>query len=133
MIEWKHAIPLYGFYDLYETIQSDEPFAIKVRDAAIAGATFGIHTIFATHHAIPQLEHQIATRGYYSGRTYGWGLIRHTIKASPLILAATLQSAAAHHIQEGGAKGKNLYTDVERQQVKQGMFKPISTLGRMVI
>ena len=133
MIEWKHAIPGYGYLDLYNTINSDAPFAIKVRDAGIAGATIALHTIFATHHAVKILEHQIATRGFYGGRTHGWGAIRHVIKASPLILAATLQAAAGHHIAEGGAKGVDLYTEVERQQINQGMFKHVSGVGTLVI
>ena len=124
MIDWKHAIPGYGYVALYDTITSDAPFAIKARDAAIAGATIGFHTVFATASAIRLMDHQIATKGYYSGRTHGWGAIRHMIKASPFIAVVTAQAAAGHHIAEGGAKGVDLYSEVERQQVSQGMFKP---------
>ena len=134
MIEWKHAIPGYALYDLAMTIRSDEtPFAIKARDSAMAGATMAIHTIFSTHHALKMMEHQIKTVGYYSGRTHGWGTIRHMIKASPLILAATLQAAAGQHIESGGAIGVDLYTQVERQQVSQGMFKPVWAPGGTMI
>ena len=132
MIDWKHAIPGYGFKALYDTISGDEPFSIKVRDASIAGATVGFHTIFATRHALTLLEHQIKTKGYYSGRTHGWGAIRHAIKASPLILAVTLQAAAGVHIEEGGAKGADLYTAPQRRRVQEIGFSGFSPQYRSI-
>lgn len=119
MIDWKHAIPGYGFKALYDSITSDDPFAIKVRDAAIAGATLGFHTLFGTATALSRMDHQIATRGYYAGRTHGWGAIRHMIKASPAIAAITLQAAAGHHIAEGGTEGHDLYTAPQRRRVEE--------------
>ena len=132
MIDWKHAIPGYGYVALYNTINSDAPFVIKARDASIAGATVGMHTIFVTHHAVKIMDHQIATRGFYSGRTHGWGAIRHVVKASPAILAVTLQAAAAHHISEGGAKGHDLYTAPQRRRVQEVGFSGFSPQYRSV-
>ena len=96
MIEPLHAIPGYGFIDAYNAINSDKPFAIKVRDVSIASTTVALHTLFATHHATRVLEHQIATRGYYSGRTHGWGAIRFMV-TNPVSRAglATLGVVAA--------------------------------------
>ena len=47
-----HLIPGYSFYNAQNTIRSDEPFAIKVRDATMGTTISGIQLIIATEHAM---------------------------------------------------------------------------------
>jgi len=46
-----HFLPGYSVYNAYSSSTSDEPFSFKARSAALAGATTGLHFLFATHHA----------------------------------------------------------------------------------
>ena len=56
----KHLIPGYSLYKAYESIHSDEPFAIKVRDSLLATSVSFAHLVIATEHA---LKIQAATGG----------------------------------------------------------------------
>lgn len=129
-----HAIPGYGLYHGYkESSDPDIPFAIKVRNVTLGAAAHAFYVVSATEHALTVQDFMIKTKGYYSGPTHGWAAIRNLIRFSPIIAAVTLQAAAGVHIQKGGATGVDLYSQVERQQIDQGMFKHVSGVGSLVI
>ncbi len=90
----KHAIPGYGLYAMRESIHSDDPFAIKVRDATLASTSLGIHYIFTTHHASKMMAHRIGAQSYSSHRTHGWGATRTLIKSAPVVLPGIAAVAA---------------------------------------
>ena len=64
-----HLIPGYSLYHAGNTISSDAPFAIKVRDATMGTTISGFHLIIATEHA---LKIQAATGSASGGLARTW-------------------------------------------------------------
>ena len=86
-----HLIPGYSFYNAQNTIRSDEPFAIKVRDATMGTTISGIQLIIATEHA---MKIQAATGSAPGGLARSWLMWQRVLPAvlSPvgIVAAATV-------------------------------------------
>lgn len=82
-----HVIPGYSLYHAQDTIRSDAPFAVKVRDATMASAISGFHFIVATEHA---LKIQVATGSAPGGLARSWMTWQRVLPAlvSPVGIAA---------------------------------------------
>ena len=82
-----HLIPGYSLYHAQNTIRSDEPFAIKVRDATMGTTFSGIQLIIATEHA---LKIQAATGSAPGGLARSWIMWQRVLPAlaSPVGIAA---------------------------------------------
>lgn len=82
-----HAVPGYGLYHAQDTLRSDAPFAIKVRDAVMGTSIAALHLIFATEHA---LKIQRATGSVSGGLARHWMMWQRTIPVVFSIPALTL-------------------------------------------
>ena len=90
----KHAIPGYGAYSLYESISSDDPFPIKVRNTVMASTTLAFHYLIFTHHGSKMMAHRIGAHSYSSHKTHGWHATRNLIKAAPVVIPVVTAVAA---------------------------------------
>lgn len=90
----KHAVPGYGVYSLYESISSDDPFPIKVRDTVLASTTLAFHYLILTHHGSQMMAHRIGSHSYSSHKTHGWHAARNLIKSAPVVIPAVAAVAA---------------------------------------
>lgn len=106
-----HLIPGGPYISLYNTVTSDEPFTTKATNAAMAGTALGLHAIFAAHHAVRIQDAMIKSRGYYSGRTYGWGFYRaaYPVLATSAAVAGIVTAGAVASHAIAGEKGTDDY------------------------
>ena len=82
-----HLIPGYSLYHAQDTLRSDAPFAIKVRDATMGSTISGFQFIVATEHA---LKIQAATGSAPGGLARSWMMWQRVLPAlaSPVGIAA---------------------------------------------
>lgn len=118
-----HMIPGYSLYSAVDTIGSDEPFAIKARDAAMAAAFTSLHFLNATHHA---LKIQRSTLSSPVGLTRSWSRISSLVTSpkTPLVAAIT---AAAFLISQIPGSSPDSYRYDERMAMSERTFSAFQT------
>ena len=128
-----HLIPGYAFVSLYNTVTSDEPFEKKVVNAAISGSSVALHAIFAAHHGVRIQDAMIKSRGYYSGPTHGWGLIRaaYPAMATAAALTAIVGAGAAVSYAIAGDDGLDDYGQFITQP-KHMPFRTSWSIARLI-